>query len=270
MFFKHLSLLSISLFLMFSLSSCVTKFDPGMVHAKAGSPESAKIEVVSIPYNPNMPRYVVAVEPFVFSRTLAANEGSSINFRRGGEDLAAQLVTVLTHNGNISVVDSGLKKSEDGMYHTRLHAGEVGPFVIRATVTEFTENAESSSKKNGGSLGWVGAVAGLAGAATGKDGLMWGGAGLAAANPTYKNDQRARKGMVALDIRVVDGRTGRIVRAFKSSGTFMSASAKSGFSLFGIGKEEHQFAQSVIGQAIRAALNDASQKIHQTLSMTRV
>jgi curli biogenesis system outer membrane secretion channel CsgG len=76
--------------------------------------------------------------------------------------------------------------------------------------------------------------------------------------------------MVALDLRLVDGQTGRIVSAFKSNGTFSSASAESGFSLFGIGSQEHKFAQSVLGQAIRAALNDASLKINQALGSRRI
>lgn len=267
---KHLQLKVVFFVVSIFLFSCSARIDNQAVRATAGAPVSTEIEVVSIPYNPQLPTYVVAVEPFVFSRTFADGEGYTINIRSGGEDLAAQLVTVLANNGNVSVIDSGLAKSADGMYNTKLRQGEVGPFIVRATVTEFTEVAEAESKSRGGSLGWVGAIAGIAGAVSGKDGLMWGGAGLAAANPTYKNNQAAKKGMVALDLRLVDGSTGRIISAFKSNGTFSSASAESGFSLFGIGTNEQKFAQSVIGQAIRAALNDASLKINQALASKRI
>lgn len=248
-------------------TGCAATVDKASVQAQAGSPESTKVEVVSIPRNPNLPTFVVAVEPFVFSNTFAANEhGMSINIREGGEQLAAQLTTALANVGNIAVTDSGLRKNNDGTYATKMNKGEVGPFIVRATVTEFTENAEISDTKTGGSLGWLGIIGGVAGAVSGKSGLGWAGAGLAAANPTYENDQHNRKGMVAIDFRVVDGRTSRIVGAFKASGTFASASNTVGVSLFGIGQENHKFAQSVIGQAVRVALNDAVEKINNSLS----
>ena len=147
----------------------------------------------------------------------------------------------------------------------RVGKSEKGPFIVRATVTEFTEVAEASSKKEGGSLGWVGAITGIAGAIAGNDALTYAGAGVAAANPSMSRETREKKGMVGLDIRLVDGRSGRVVGAFKATGTFAAASATSGFSLFGIGKEEHEFAQSVLGQAVQAAINDAVRKISDAL-----
>ena len=247
-------------------AGCTATLDKSSVKAKAGATESTETEVVSIPYDPAYPKYVVAVEPFVFSRTFAPNEhGMTINIRQGGEELAAKLTTALANSGNISVVDSGLRKSNSGTYSARLNKGEVGPFVIRATVTEFTENAEAESEKVGGSLGWAGAATGIAGAITGNDALTWTGAGVAAANPTLEQETASRTGMVAIDFRVVDGRTGRVTGAFKAAGNFTAASATSGFSLFGIGKQSHKFAQSALGQAVQMAVNDAVTKITSEL-----
>ncbi len=250
-----------------SLMSCGAALDKRSLQAETGSPESTKIEVVKIPHNPSLPTYVLAVEPFTFRETTAPNQNvTTFTFRQGGENLASQLTTVLANAGNISVIDSGLTKKNDGTYKAKINKGEVGPYVVRATVTEFTEVAEASSSSTGGSLGWTGLIAGVAGAVTGNRALGWAGAGVAAANPSYNNDKAEKKGMVAIDFRVVDGKSGRVVGAFKSSGTFKAASASSGFSLFGIGKESHQFAQSVLGQAVAAAMNDAVVQIHDSLS----
>lgn len=249
------------------ISGCAS-IDKSSLKAQAGSPESTQVEQVVIPRDPSRPTYVVAIEPFVFSPTFAKNENAvSINIYRGGEELAAKLTTALSNSGNISVLDSyGLKKNNDGTYRAKLSKGEVGPFVVRATVTEFTEVAEVNSEKKGVSLGWLGAVAGIAGAVSGNSGLGWTGAGVAAANPTIKSDKREKKGMVAIDLRIVDGRTSRVVGALNVQGTFASASATNGISIFGVGKETHQFAQSVLGQAVQVALNDAVKKITNLLT----
>ena len=77
-----------------------------------------------------------------------------------------------------------------------------------------------------------------------------GGAGLAAANPTYNNTEAEREGMVGIDFRIVDGKTGRVVTAFKSTGTFKAASASTGISLFGIGGTDTKFAQSATERRI--------------------
>ena len=248
-------------------TGCGVSLDSSSVAAQAGAPDSAKAEVVKIPYDKSLPTFVLAVEPFVFTQT--PEEGANftqITIRRGGEDLAAKFTTALANVGNFSVIDSGLKKSKNGVYSARLKKGEKGPYIVRATVTEFTEVAQASSKSRGGSLGWLGVVAGVAGAVSGKSGLAWSGAGLAAANPTYNNSSAEREGMVGIDFRIVDGSSGRVVSAFKSTGTFKSASASTGISLFGIGGTDQKFAQSVLGQAVTVALNDAVKQLNEALA----
>ncbi len=260
------SVLFASLFLA-STTGCGVSLDAASLKAEAGAPESTRTEVVKIPYNASLPTYVVAVEPFVFRETHAEDSNvSEFTFRRGGEDLAAKFTTALANVGNFSVIDSGLKKSKDGVYSAKLKKGESGPYIVKATVTEFTEVAEASSSSRGGSLGWVGLIAGVAGAVSGNSGLAWSGAGVAAANPTYESEEAEKKGMVGIDFRVVDGRTGRVVSAFKSTGTFKSASASKGISLFGIGGSNHKFAQSVLGQAVSVALNDAVTQMNEALA----
>lgn len=249
------------------LSGCTATLDKSSLQAKEGAPESTQTEVVSIPYNASLPTYVLAVEPFVFSRTLTEGKNEvNVTYTHGGESLAAKLTTALASVGNFSVIDSdGLTKKQGGKYSVQLKKGEVGPFIVKATVTEYTEVAEASHERSGASLGWAGLIAGAAGAIADKPGLMWTGAGIAAANPSYNNEKAEKKGMVTIDFRVVDGRNSRIVGAFKASGTFSSAQASKGFSLFGIGSQNTKFAQSVLGQAVRVALNDAVKKINDSI-----
>lgn len=250
---------------MLLLGGCVTAtLDRSQAKAETGAPEVAQVEQISIPYDPGAPNYVVAIEPFNYAASGTVSGGHPANHvgnfsrRDVGPGISAQLLTALTRSQNIQVVEiDALKKKSDGSYETKLEKGEVGPFILRGTVTEFNETADASGEKKGGSLGRFGAFMGLAGAITGKDGLTYTGAGVAAANPTVHKGTMKRKGMVAMDIRIVNGKNNRIVGAFSSSGTFTSMSAESGMSLFGIGKSNSEFAASALGQATRAAMNDA-------------
>ena len=278
------------------LSSCAT-VDRTSAQAQAGAPVAAQVEVVSIPYNPNLPRFVVAVAPFDYGASgitsgnsiarapspdgslgaivfggLDEGGGSPISHQSGpgaqvGNGMSAQLVTALTRCGNISVVEPDMIESNpDGTYTCKMLDGEVGPFVIKGMVTEFNETADLEEKKRGGSLGLAGAALGIAGAVTGSDALAITGGGIAAANPTYENKKMTRMGMVGMDLQLIDGRTRRIVQGYNASGTFKTVSATSGLSVFGIGGGDAQFAASALGQATRAAMNDAVQKTMTALS----
>ncbi len=255
-------------------SGCAT-LDKSSVAASNNVPGHNQVEAISVPYDPKLPKFVVAVEPFRMDDSEQVIEASSTGSKRciGGEctttitnktvghGVSAQLVTALTNAGNLSVVDmAAVKKQKGGLYSTRIGKGEKGPYIIRGVVTEFTENAQSSERNNGASLGWAGTVAGIAGAVTGNRGLFWAGAGVSAANPSFASQKREKTGMIAFDVQVVNGKNGRIVKSFNVVGTFTAQSATNGVSLFGIGTSKTEFAQSVLGQAMRVAMNDAVQK----------
>jgi len=249
--------------------------DKSSVAASNNIPGHNRVEAISVPYDPKLPKFVVAVEPFRMDDSEQVIEASSTGSKRciGGEctttitnktvghGVSAQLVTALTNAGNLSVVDmAGVKKLKGGLYSTRIGKGEKGPYIVRGVVTEFTENAESSQTTRGASLGWAGVVAGVAGAVTGNRGLFWAGTGVAAANPTIVAQEAKKTGMIAFDVQVLNGKTGRIIKSFNVVGTFTAKSATNGASLFGIGGSKTEFAQSVLGQAMRVAMNDAVQK----------
>jgi curli biogenesis system outer membrane secretion channel CsgG len=236
--------------------------DKSSAKAQEGSPESAQVEIVSVPYDPSLPTFLVAVENLGQGASGRTSGGGYDWWGPGsqvGDGVTAQLKTALTRAGNIALVDiETLIRKPDGTYEAlNMQEGEVGPFIIRGMVTEFNETAEAVEKGRGGSgarLGWfMEWIGGRVGSPTVRDI----GTGTGIADPTYENREAKRSGMVALDLQLYDGRTGRISRGYTASGTFTSVSAKSGVSAFGIGGDDSAFASSALGQATRAAMNQA-------------
>ena len=252
----------------FLLGGCATTpMDKSEAQAHEGEPVAAQVAQLVVPYEPNMPRFVIAVEPFDYSASgQISGGGVPAQDEDIGKGLAAQLITSLTKGGNISVLDrAGLVDNGDGTYSCKLQEGESGPFVIKGTVTEFNETAEASEKRSGASLGRAGVIAGIAGAVTGNRDLTYAGAGVAAANPTIRKEKMKRSGMVAMDLQLVDGRSARIISSYRCSGTFTTMSSVSGMSVFGIGGSTSEFAASALGQATRAAMNDALRQTAEAL-----
>ena len=250
-------------------ANCATAggVDQTAAQAKEGAPVADQVPILTIPYDANLPRFVVAVKPLDYSASgQISGGGAPIDNENIGKGLAAQLITSLTKAGNVSVADAAsVKQADDGTLTTKLQSGEVGPFLIKGTVTEFNETADLSSKKRGGSLGGAGAITGIAGAITGNRKMTYIGAGVAAANPTIEKGETKRSGMVGMDLQLIDGRTGRILGSYQCSGTFTTMSSVSGMSLFGIGGSNTEFAASALGQATRSAMNDALRQISQGL-----
>lgn len=233
------------------------------VRAQEGRPEAAEVSQLSIPYNPSASTFVLVVEPFQSQQSVITYTHGDAGSVPIGEKMAAQLTTALLKVGNFSIVDYRHQNK------LRMQKREKGPYIVRAVLTEFNELSEAEAEDNGISLGLVGVVAGIAGAVSGKPGLMWSGAGLAAASPSFEDSHEKRVGMVAFDVTIIDQKTGRVIDSFDSSGRFIAESAVSGFSLFGIGAEKAAFASSALGQALRVAMNDTAQKAHDALVYRR-
>lgn len=240
--------------------------------AEAGRPASAEVSSVSIPYDPSKPKFVILVEPLRMDGQVETNFSGRVNDWRGGgsinsssqsfdpevKRLTAQIVTGLSKVGNFVIYDRFATNKP------QIRKGEKGPYIMRVTLTEFNENAEAASNDTSFSLGGVGAVMGIAGAVTGKPGLTWTGAGLAAADPGIEQGEAVRAGMVAFDCQISDS-SGRILTAFDAAGTYKAQSSVNGFSLFGYSNRQSQFASSAIGQALRLAVNDVVQKASAAL-----
>jgi curli biogenesis system outer membrane secretion channel CsgG len=279
---------------------CTATVDKQSVKATQTAPESTQVEVVRIPYDPAFPRYVVTVEPLAFDASGRAPEaGPRTPGRRygwgpwgwgllptgpqaeaytpppsdmsstAGRGIAAQLETALSNAGNVSIIDWEYYQANGGSPSKLVKKGEVGPFVIRGAITEFNEIAEATGSATGGSLGALGVALGVGGAIAGNTPAAVTGAAVGLANPTFEKQVARRTGSVAMDLKVVNPRDGRLVGSVVANGSFTSESAASGFSLFGIGKASNAFAASALGQANRAAMNSATTQIVDRLKMVR-
>jgi len=198
---------------------CTASVNKASVQATASAPTSMQVETVRIPYDPSKPMYVVTVEPLQVGADGSAggpppSTGQSGGYHgwgpfgwigpqggspapnayaaplqgmsdKVGKGIAAQLLSALGNSGNIVVIDYDhyLKNADNPS--KMLRPGEVGPFVIKGTVTEFSEVAEANNERQGGSLGWAGTVLGIAGAVSGTPGAGIAGAAISAANPTW-------------------------------------------------------------------------------------
>jgi curli biogenesis system outer membrane secretion channel CsgG len=283
-------------------AACTATVDKGSVRATQTAPESTRVDVVQIPYDPSLPRYVVTVEPLAFDASPGSDAGAPpIPGRRPrygwgpwgwgilpegpqarpynpppqvasgnmGNAIASQLETALSNAGNISIIDFEYYLQHKGRPGALVKRGEVGPFIIRGSVTEFNEVAEASGESVGGSLGGLGVALGVAGAIAGNAPAAYTGAGVAAANPTFDNTKARRTGSVAMDLKLVNPNDGRLLGSFVANGSFTSESASSGFSVFGVGKASNAYAASALGQANRAAMNSATEQIMNRLRGVR-
>jgi len=281
-------------------TACTAEVNKQSVKATQTAPESTQVEVVRIPYDPSLPRYVVTVEPLTFDaggggggsappvpgrrygwgpwgwgllpegpQARPYNPPPQAASGEMGSAIAAQLVTALSNAGNVSIIDYDFYLQHKNRPRELVKRGEVGPFVIRGSVTEFNEVAEASGSSVGGSLGAVGAALGVAGAIAGNRPAAITGAGVAIANPTAEKTVARRTGSVAMDLKVVNPNDGRLVGSVVANGSFTSETAASGFSVFGIGKASNAFAASALGQANRAAMNSATTQIVDRLRTVR-
>ena len=282
------------------LGACTAEVNKQSVKATDTAPESTQVEVVRIPYDPNLPKYVVTVEPLSFDASSGGGGAAPpVPGRRygwgpwgwgllpegpqaqaynpppqgaGGQmgaAIGAQLVTALSNAGNVSLIDYDFYLQHKDKPRALVKNGEVGPFVIRGSVTEFNEVAEAKGSSVGGSLGAVGAALGIAGAIAGNTPAAVTGAGVAIANPTMEKTVARRTGSVAMDLKIVNPTDGRLLGTVVANGSFTSESAASGFSLFGFGKASNAFAASALGQANRAAMNSATTQIVDRLKSVR-
>ncbi len=236
----HSTLMSL-ICLAVTTSACSSR-TPLDARALANGPASASVEQISLPYDPTKPRVSIIVD------------STSCDQR-----IAAQLTTTLSRVGNFVLYDSvpGGKAIPRG--------SQMGPYMVRASTTEYNELAERDSTSRDFSFGWIGFVAAIAGAVTGEPGLLWSGVGVAAANPEYHESSSRTVGMVGLDIQIIDVNTHRILLSFSANGRFVTVDEQSSTQILGIGGTSEHSASSALGQAQRIALNDVAQKLHQAL-----
>ncbi len=275
--------------------------DPADAQATSEAPVAAQVEEIRIPYDPNLPTYVIMIEPFDYSasgQTSGGGSGAPVgsasasgqatytmtedgNIKTSwdssygpsiGNGISKQLMSALGNWGNVSLVEpEAVKVNGDGTYSCKMLEGEIGPFIIKGTVTEFSETAQMDGKKKGFNSKGLGLGTAIIGGITGNRTAAAVGTGVAVAGPEYSKEEMNRTGMVGMDLRIIDGRIARSVRggAFSCQGSFTSISAGTDFGMLGFSSGKVASASSSLGQATRAAMNDALLRTKESLSTVR-
>ena len=226
--------------------------------AKADRPVSTEVELVSIPADPNLPSVVVVVEPFVMAASgVTAGPKTGVPIINPGEQIgpgiAAQLITSLGKAGNVVVFNYDTYQRDPDKIKSRLQVGEQGPFLIKGTITEYSETADTSIKgKSSGYNIWLGMI-------------PWVGPLVSYGHGTKAENEAKHVGMVGLDIQIVDPTTGRLLKSLTAEGSFTSVSATKSRTQLGNTKTSVESASSAIGQAQRMALDKAVIRIHNEL-----
>ena len=259
--------------------------------ANVGAPISAQVAILSIPADLSLPNFKVTVEPFQTAASgitsgggaapLAPNEQISYTGHHQGYDrpiapigvpgamplddrigigVASQLLSTLSNVGNITVIDYQAYRQNPDRYQN----DKPGVFIIKGTVTEFNETSELADQKKAFSGNSIGNVAGTIGRGIGSDALSMIGRLVVDTNTSTNNTMTKRRGVVGLDIQVVNG-DGVMLSSFPCSGTFTTISATKAAGTMGFNQSSSAYQTSAIGQAQRVALNDAAEKILASL-----
>lgn len=253
--------------------------DRAEARAQATQPASTEVEMISIATNPNLPTMVLTVEPFGmgasgvtadtsqsgaivvahgrFGQTQVVNMGGGGGVINPGEQIgpgvSAQLISSLQKVGNVAIIDYATYNADKEKIAANLRPEEFGPFVVKGTVTEFSEVADGSGKGESRGPG-MGAF------------LPYVGPIIALADSGKSSSETTKKGVVGFDVQIVDPKSGRMITSFTASGSFVSVINTKSQTSWGKTKTTTEYASSAIGQAQRIALNKAVTQIHRLVS----
>lgn len=176
--------------------------------------------------------------------------------------LYQQFITVLLECPELSIVDKhSVKELPGGAVQIPLKQGERGPYIARVTITEMNPGAviEQSSfntdTPNGVNILLGAPIFLIAHVIQSNTGIPI---------PTgYRKDRTVSA--LAMDISLIDGKTGTLIRSFSTKGTWAEEGAKikQGFATM-VGR----FASSTMPQAVAVALVSAREKLLTALRST--
>ena len=281
--------LSVVILLVVWITGCGEDAGPAHVdrysaNAQSLRPVAAEIKSVSIPTDPSLPTIVLIVEDFVMAasgvtsgngmqstptfispgglggpavinvpnyNSQVINPGQQI-----GPGVSAQLISALSRVGNVIVYDYVTYKNEPQKIVANMKPSELGPYVIKGTVTEFAETSDSSSQgeskgPNPGTMmiPYAGPIIYTIDVLKGRKSTM----------------ETRHTGMVGLDVRIINPANGQIVSSFTSEGTFTTVSMTVTQTKGGKTTTSSDYAASALGQAQIAALNKTVTQIHGAL-----
>ncbi len=256
--------------------------DGSAVAAKSGTTTQSAVEVISIPADPNLPTFLITVKkPFEVSAQDSRSGGNmtpgapSQNYfisdwltatsiqnpqtcswaelnEAYGRGVAAKMATVLSKAGNVAIINYDTYQQDPGRYPNI--------FVVEGNVTDFTETDGLNEQVHGADSKIPGKLINTVGRIIDQPIVTGLGALVTQANIGKRTKTSTSTGMVGLDITVTYMPTGQMW-SDSCQGTFTTESATQ--IKYGLGTENSRAEQqaSAIGQAGRAALNDATVKI---------
>jgi curli biogenesis system outer membrane secretion channel CsgG len=215
-----------------------------------------------IPYDPNIPAKRVLISSFDVAVT---GLPSGISIEKG---LRAQLMTTLSKSKNFIIIDrETLSDLQDELNlaqvgavtkKTAVKAGRLlgAQIIIKGVVTEFSEEAKG---KSSGYKFNLGTIAGVANAFTDTKGLDI----VEAINPEIGGGNETVSGTVGLDIRMIDVETGTVIHSIAARGNITKEKSSRSFGIAGFSTMSEGFENTVIGQAVRLAIQDAVLQIFE-------
>ncbi len=239
---------------MFFLISCGPRPGP---QAMAGNPQVTHAPPYTVPqfqaFHYAGPKKRITVMRFV------DKSGASRSRADIGSGMAEQLVTSLVRTGRFIVIErqmledilreqdfaaSGRVRPETSIRIGELEAPE---FLVYGVITEFSE--DKSGAEASGQFGRS------IGSAVGSYAPYGGGAAGALIGGLIAGSGRVRKAHVAVDIRIVDARTGRIVNATSVSGSPTDVGGSFGAAPGNVAFGVSGFYKTPLGKAVRACID---------------
>ncbi len=282
--------------LSFALSGCPS-FDTSTVRPRAEAPKAVAVDEVSIPYDSEQPKYVIAVEPFSYSPAVREQFSTTIessDVRSKSSTSAEGKVSLDAPEGSwaatlgkgaqgsgkldVSGKSSGDRRTE---YYsaTRTIEPDAKAVALAARMVSALSGVGNLSVRDYGSFKHTGGAKFSVPIKKGEKGpflvralvteygtKVEGDSKKANYFPIVRTSDKNEVGVVTLDVAVIDGRDGSIVTSFPVSGTFTSKQKglKAGIILPVYEREQH--AKSLVDQALRVAVNDAAKRILEGLS----
>lgn len=219
------------------------------------------------PADPAMGQVVVSVPMVRVSAPVPSWQGDL------GQAIQSQLMNTLAMSPNMVVADraamgaiateqqlgaSGAVTPSDAVQPGQLAGAR---YLINVDVTEFKEDvvgkSDATRVETGGILGILGSII------PGTGGTIVRGVG--AANPTVGSGKETVSGVVGMEVRITDVRTGAIVHATRAHAALTRQNTKQVFGIAGISTSSSEFQGSVLAQATRAAAEDLARQVHGVL-----
>lgn len=219
------------------------------------------------PADPAMGQVVVSVPMVRVSAPVPSWQGDV------GQAIQSQLMNTLAMSPNMVVADRAAMgaiatEQELGVNGAVTPTDAVQPgqlagarYLINVDITEFKEDvvgkSDSTRFESGGIFSILGSVI------PGTGGKILSGVG--AANPTVGSGKETVSGVVGMEVRITDVRTGAIVHATRAHAALTRKNTKQVFGIAGISTSSSEFQGSVLAQATRAAAEDLARQVHGVL-----